>query len=629
MKAAAKAKAAEAAGGSDSASGEKSFSSATGRSDEKSLSGQLSKMRTQLNNLAESEAHFTRLAFTKGKELERVRAENDSLLNELEESRTDLAHAREANNSAPRLLKMIEDKDLELSESRDGAASAKAEHAAAMAALQEEVIEAEAEGDARVLALEGKHQREVETLTEKLERMKQQLGEIALGQTANDSVRNETNAAAKARESTLLGTVSSLQKEREALKVDLRRQATAAKALGALYALRIGLMRRQLKQRGESGGGGGSVGQDSSLVHQARIHELKKECERLKGDVDEARGALEPLESAFAQTRAQLRRANAAISEMAQSVRPLQDEASTLRTKLQTAEDQSVGAVGAIRSQLFPLDRSPDALTHPAASDCARTHPSQGYLEAALAKAETAKAHASLRAEKLDRSLGQAKRELRSSAVAVDTLRSEAGVMQSRIGEMEVRFGPLLNRQQQQHGGSVSPHLPPSPHSPSAPPHFGASLGGGKPSPRGMSLQQRLAQSHMHNHAASMLFTSFTSLPGTEDAAVGVADATGSPTRQRPSTQIPQLPMLHSPGRARTSAGGGVSGGGGGGGGRGGEAKQGLSEALQVLHSLQVEKLQDECDMLRKEVASIRGSSLLQPPSTPEPAPESQVVLAT
>jgi hypothetical protein len=349
---------------------------------------QVGKLRAQVSKLTDMEAHFTQLCFSRGKELDRVRAENDALLRRFDEMEQKTKPLEDLCDTQRRELESRRENDVALQ--REVACLEAALTAQSIrAAVDVETVRAEA--DARYSTAEAAHTHERERMQELMnmsfaaadekenarrmramieeERLKSAADSIALSEKMTNELKEKLAAA---------------EEERNTLRVTAHHQRIAAKALGVMYALRIGLLRRKMARMGTAEG----IGANEKLVK--RNNELTAEIADARRERDEVQATQEDLEASLAFHRAQHRKEH--------------EHASSLESKLRLVEHR-----------------------------LASTNEERNFLSTAMARAEAARAHATARHDKLAAGLAAAKREIATSAAERVERAADSAVLRHRV----------------------------------------------------------------------------------------------------------------------------------------------------------------------------------------------------
>ena len=209
----------------------------------KSLKQTVGKLKTELVKMAETEAHFTRLALTKGKEIERMRNEREALMAELEQYREELNAARNQNQAEEvnQLKQLLRTKDEEMDNDRQAA-----DERAHVLESELERLRSDAEATSLVEAQQqndqvAKLEASKLSLEAALASATDKIAELQEAAVASKLSRASDKAASRQRESELLGMVAFKEAERDELRLDVQKQRIGAKALACMYALKITL----------------------------------------------------------------------------------------------------------------------------------------------------------------------------------------------------------------------------------------------------------------------------------------------------------------------------------------------------------------------------------------------------
>jgi len=403
----------------------------------KALKQTLKELKAELVKMAETEAHFTRLAFTKGKEIERMRSEREALMEELEESRAEIKaartqnHAEEVNN----LQRLLQSKEAEWESERQEVEEREAVLREQLRQLQTDTEASSAELVQQQSDLTAKLQTDKATLEDALAAATEQVAELQMRAAGTVVKRASEKRAVRLRESELLGMVAAKEAERNKLRLEVQKQHTAAKALACMSALKLALLRRELLRR-DSG--------PTGMYTNERLRVLEAENRALRREAEEARQALEPLEQALAHHRASNRRSIVTVKTLEASEAPLRAELAAAHNQLKAAEERST------------------------------------FFEQAHCKAEVGRAKADARAEKARMQLLAKERALGGARLHHDETRAQASALQQRLGEVEMACAPLLHpHNSTKHAPSPVQASPPAASWPREPAH---------PSPRTLQL---------------------------------------------------------------------------------------------------------------------------------------------
>ena len=365
----------------------------------KGLQRLLSKCREELQQSRESESHFTKLAYQKGKEIERAQKELQQLYKELQEVREELAVAKMSNG-----LELADKLKEDLKTAQQKAEGVESQIAAAVKSLSTQ-LESEREKSAEQMqALQDEFQTEREMLEANATKAQARLAEREAALGAMEKIRVEFEEQSKNLQAQMRREIAERDSELDEADHTISLQLMAAKILSVGAALKIALLRRHVKAA--------EADLDDARTALAGLpaqnESLEQEKQQLLMQVRVLKEALAPMESNLASQRKQVRRVSTVAAALSSQEGPLKAELKRLKDKVTHLEEQST------------------------------------FLTTSLSKSELSCSRAMMREQKLAKAAETAEKEASALRRERDTLRDSLSSVLQRVAAFESGFGPLL-----------------------------------------------------------------------------------------------------------------------------------------------------------------------------------------